>query len=241
LSTTSRSPFALTSPGWVPPVRAALELLVPGRGGRVAALDFDGTCVHGDVSETALVLLGEDTGEDLFGAYEAACAVDLRKAYVDFVSVLCAGRTETEVHALARRTATRGVVVRPAMRELAAALASHGWEVWIVTASPTPLVQAVAPELGVSPDHVLGMDLPIGSDGRYVGGAVKHVTWKEGKVEALDRVRRGRPDLAMGDTAGDVPMLERADTAVWFDHGKAELAAEAASRGWLVQPAHELT
>jgi phosphoserine phosphatase len=212
---------------------------VPGRPGRVAALDFDGTCVHGDVSETALALLAEDSGVDLVSAYEAACAVDLRQAYIDFTLTLCAGRTTAEVHALAARAMER-VTVRAALRELAAALLHHGWDVWIVTASPEPIVQAVAPAFGIAPDRVLGFRPTMGTDGRFLAAPFPQVTWKEGKVEALDHIQRGRPDLAIGDTVGDVPMLARATTAVWLDHGRPVHAADAASRGWLVQPAHEL-
>ena len=60
-------------------------------------------------------------------------------------------------------------------------------------------------------------------------------------MEALEREAGGRPDLAIGDSPDDEPMLAHARRALLLDHGDRDLAARARERGWMVQPERELT
>ncbi len=235
----------LTHPGWRPAVRKALEALVPGSPRRVAAVDFDGTCVRGDLSETSLALLAAATTDDVVGAYEAACETDPGAAFVDLVHTLCAGRTTSEVAALGLRALDEGepfgLSARASIRELLGALHEHGWEIWLVTASAEPLVAAAASRLAFPPHRVIGMLPSIGPDGRYQRSALLRIPWRHGKVEALERLLGRRPDLAIGDSPDDEPMLAHAHRALLLDHGDSALAARARERGWLVQPERELT
>ena len=95
----------------------------------------------------------------------------------------------------------------------------------------------MASEYGIPEERVIGMDAELGDDGRYRNQLVRPVTWRSGKPERL-RLRAGRdPDLALGDSEGDIKLLESARHAVWIDRGDTQLEAVASARGWLRQEA----
>lgn len=234
-----RPPGLLRSPGWDEAVRTGLERLIvhPREARPVAVLDWDETAIRGDISETLLALVAERRGEPLVEAYEAECRRDLLAAYVGLVDTLCAGRTEAEARAEAlfalREGERRGrVAVRESIRELVWALHRHGWEVWVVTASPEVLVQAVAEQYGIHPHRVLGMRLAVGDEGRYVPGVLTPVTWREGKVDVLRMAIDRDPTLMIGDSEGDLPLLRAARWRLVIDKGDEALGAEARAGGW---------
>lgn len=237
----------LRAAGWTPENRARLEALVsaPPSARPVAALDLDHTCLVGDVSETALALLAEDTGRDLVGEYESACARDLRHGFVELVFTLLEGRTEPEGRALAERALDEGgrrgvLAVRPAMRELVWALLRFGWEVYVVSASPEVLVQAAAARLGVHPHCAIGMRPAVDGDGRYARPIYEPIPFEGGKPTLLaQRCGRG-PDLAVGDSAFDLPLLAAAARAVLLDRGNHTVRARAEALGAWIQPEEAL-
>ena len=131
----------------------------------IAALDFDETCLQGDISEALLADLEADGDTPLVAPYRAAVEVDPLAAYVALTITLLEGRTEPKVRSLVLRTLDRGrasghLVERESMRELVWAMHRHGWQVFIVTASPTAVVRPVAQRFGIHPDQVLGMTAP---------------------------------------------------------------------------------
>lgn len=231
----------LGSSTWDPEVRAGLERMLGSCGDTpLAALDFDQTCIRGDVSEAALALLARRTGLDLVGRYEEECRLDLRTAYVDLVATLVAGRTEREVRQLALDTLREGeqtgqLGIREPMRELVWALQRHGWEVWVVTASAEALVQAVAERMGIPPDRVVGMRSPLQDDGRYGVEVSEPVTYREGKLTALRRVAGRHPVFAAGDSRSDQPMMAAARYALLLDRGDEGLRADAERAEWWIQ------
>lgn len=238
----------LQTPGWTPENRRALDALVRqplGEGVPVAALDLDHTCLIGDVSETLLALLDEASPLDLVGGYAAACAADLRTAFVELVFTLLEGRTEAEGRALAERAldegARRGILaVRPALRELVAALHQFGWEVYVVSASPEVLVQAAAARVGIPEGRVIGMRPAIGPDGRYSRPIQEPIPFREGKLELVTRASGRRPTLAIGDSTFDLPLLVGAARALLLDRGDAALRAEALANHLWIQPEETL-
>ncbi|MCX6281825.1 MAG: haloacid dehalogenase-like hydrolase [Bacteroidetes bacterium] len=112
-----------------------------------------------------------------------------------------------------------GLRVIPEIQDLFSALQSHGIEVFIVSASYKPVVEAFsgigAYGYNLPPDHVIAMDLETGKDGRiipeYKKGWVQ--TYKHGKVEAVNRKiksglgRNWDPLFTAGDSDGDVAMF----------------------------------
>jgi HAD superfamily phosphoserine phosphatase-like hydrolase len=236
----------LSAKTWDPEVRDGLERMIAAGGdGALAALDFDQTCAWGDVSETALAILARRTGRDLVGEYEAECRIDMKKAYIDLVSTLVAGRTEAEARAMALEALAEGeagghLAIREPMRELVWALQRHGWEVWVVTASAEALVQAVAERMGIHPHRVVGMRSPLGPDGRYGASVSEPVTYREGKLVALRQATGRDPVFAAGDSRSDAPMMAAARYALLLDRGDEGLRAEAERAGWWIQPGERI-
>jgi len=212
---------------------------------RVAALDFDDTCLRGDISESLLRLLDEASPDDLEGAYRRGVQADVRAAYVSLVHTLVAGRTEATARALAHRALVEGaerglLAVRQSMVDLVAALHRHGWEVWIVTASPEVLVQAAVKRFDIPADRVIGMRSAMGTDGVYLPHLCAPPTMFEGKVDAIVAAAGCAPTFSAGDSTSDLPLLRSARYALLLDKGDPALRSVAERAGWWVQPAESV-
>lgn len=234
---------------WSPDVRIGLERMLSDAGELepgasraappLAALDFDDTCLDGDISHAVLEELEREI-PGLVDAYRRACAVDLRAGWVGLVGTLCGGRSEAEVAALTARGFERGLAdgairLVPEMQDLVGALHEAGWEVWVVTASATPVVRGVCPRYGIAPERILGMNPGVGADGRYTAEVTEPVTFREGKLLAL-RARTGRdPDFAAGDSPSDLALLRAARRVLLVDRGDPAMRDEARARGWWIQ------
>jgi phosphoserine phosphatase len=133
-----------------------------------------------------------------------------------------------------------GVRVREPMRRLIAHLRSRGVEVWVVSASPEPLVQAIAlARFGLPPERVVGVRSRL-LDGRLTGEPEGVVPFRQGKVEVVAKALGRRPVLAFGDAWTDFEMLLNAERGVLIDRGNAPLKAALARSGTVVvQPLFE--
>jgi len=184
----------------------------------------------------------------LYAGYADTPGIGAEYAY-PWVTTLLAGHTVPEVKALARQAITRelgnklarvtpqspvslpgragvvtssfvtGLRVLPEMQDLISACQANGIEVFVVSASFKPVVEAFgAPGAfgySVPPENVIAMELAIRADGvllpEYKPGWVK--TYRQGKVEAIHqaiKVGLGRnwdPLLSAGDSDGDYEML----------------------------------
>nr|MDQ3036877.1 haloacid dehalogenase-like hydrolase [Myxococcota bacterium] len=125
------------------------------------------------------------------------------------------------------------------MIELARALEAVGAEVWIVSASAQPIVEALAEIAGLRSDRVIGVRMPRREWSATEGEVIDHgfepcgqgaletpvMTWHEGKrcwinrvifERPIDRQRVRaeqaalRPVFAAGDSDGDLAMLQDA-------------------------------
>lgn len=132
----------------------------------------------------------------------------------------------------------QGIRIRRPMRALVDLLQAAGWEVFVVSASARPVVEAVAARYGIPADHVLGVQTAE-RDGRLTGRVLPPVTWRQGKVDALLARTGRRPTLALGDAWTDFEMLASAEAAVLVDRGKADLRQAVRARGVVVQPRFE--
>jgi haloacid dehalogenase-like hydrolase len=148
------------------------------------------------------------------------------------------------------------------MRDLVGALAAAGFDVWIVSASPQHVTEVVAAEVGIAPDHVVGIRNEVGPGGRLgehlescgVAPADSVVTYDRGKrcfinqvifhapaAEALSKADpRRRQVFAAGDSDTDVAFVQDAtDLKLVIDRNRVALMCNAhsnAGRRWLVQP-----
>lgn len=226
---------------WSPGVHRRLcTLLDTAPAGSVAALDFDHTCIAGDISHAILRQREADTGEDLWTPYQEDCARDVEEGYANLSVALIGGMSRAEALAyatdgLARAIRDRTVGFSSDMARLIAALAERHWEIWVITASASPLVCPAAAHYGIRPSQVVGLD-PQLEDGRY-GSSVPHPrTYRQGKAAHLKRIASSEPRLVCGDSTGDADMMALSSDAIFFDHGDPTMAKLAAKNGWHVQP-----
>jgi phosphoserine phosphatase len=167
---------------------------------------------------------------------------EILSSYVEACFVL-AGMDEENARsaceAAVREALASGVVkIRPEMQDLMAAARGLGWEVWVVSASVTPVVQAFGAHYDLDPWHIIGMDLAI-QDGLYQAKLASVATYGQGKVDRiLDRIGR-LPNLAVGDTLTDLEMLRSAGDALVIGPRHPVLGAAAEKAGWRVQPVFE--
>lgn len=121
-------------------------------------------------------------------------------------------------------------------RELAQMHLDAGQQVWLVTATPVQLAQALAIRLGFT--GALGT-VPEQVDGVFTGrlvGDVLHGAGKRHAVAALAALENLDLDrcTAYSDSSNDIPMLSMVGTAVAINPDRT-LKAEAKRRGWLIR------
>ncbi len=238
-----------TPPGaWDPEIAAGLAAMIadvaanPEDRPPLAVFDWDETCIRGDISETWLTYLDEFV-PGMLEDYELGCRVDKRVAYEKLAIDLCKGRTEREIRtdvlaALARAQRDGRIALRQDVRDLFWQLHRRGWEVWIVTASTTPVVQPLAEMYGIHPHRVLGMQCPLGPDGRFLPRLLDPIPYRDGKIAAVRRWIGCDPTLAAGDSDGDLWLLRAARYRILVDRGERgdpALRALAQSEGWWIQ------
>ena len=242
-----QGPHDLPTGGWDPAIATAIAQMIAevpqtGAPAPIAVFDWDETSIRGDISETSLHYLDE-AKPGIMKAYEAACQADRRLAYEQLSMDLCAGQTETQVRATVLSVLDRAVrdgliALRSEIRDLIWRLHRHGWEVWVVTASATPIVTPLAEMYGIHPHRVLGMQCPIGPDGRYLRQLLEPIPYREGKAAAVQHWIGRAPTFAAGDSEGDLWLLRSARYRLLVDRGERgdpTLRAAAHSEGWWVQ------
>jgi phosphoserine phosphatase len=178
--------------------------------------DADGTLWRDDIGEAFLRQLVADAalvspeaqGVDVWESYEHRVAQDKAKGYAWAVQIM-AGMPEAEVVARARTFAETFVPahVLPEMQALLRAARNLGCDPWIVSASSQWIVAAAAPLLQIRPDRVLGVRLAV-QDGLLTSTLVPPVTFRGGKVEAIQKHIGQAPTLVTGDSSGDVEMMQ---------------------------------
>jgi phosphoserine phosphatase len=129
----------------------------------------------------------------------------------------------------------------PPMQALVAALAAHGFEVWVVTGSPEALYQQfIADGLGIPMGRVLGVKSVI-RHGLVTDEIVAPVPQDAGKLEAIETFIQERPLLVGGNSRGDREMIESSrglklivNPDEHVEGGETEsIAAHARREGWL--------
>ena len=192
-------------------------------------------------------------------AFDPAIGPQYRGSYGMMARVF-AGMTAAEATQVGEAAITRGLAqpvgarrsiggaelddflrIQEPVRALWDRLRQAGFDVWIVSASFEPIVQAFAARAGLDPSHVIGARLEVGADGRYLA---RHpyedaigplLTFDEGKRFWIRHAIFGmsvedaigpiadedpRPVLAAGDSDTDFAMLESASALrVLFDRG----------------------
>jgi phosphoserine phosphatase len=94
------------------------------------------------------------------------------------------------------------------MRHFIRQLQAHGFEVWIITASPEAMYQKfLSRELGIPITHVVGVKSVV-HGGLVTRRIVEPVPQDEGKKEAIETLVQEQPLVAGGNSRGDREMIE---------------------------------
>lgn len=221
-------------------VQHALDAMIA-RGPGLACFDADHTLYCHDAGEGFYEhLIGAGLIADELAAYRALEATDHIAAY-ERLATRMAGLLDADLRERARAYFAEAFVpnIYPAMRRLIADMLAARWDVRLVSASPRWPIQAAAPHFGLTPDHVVALDVHV-IDGRLTEMLAFELPYAAGKVTAIDRFIKQRPRFAAGDSAGDRWMLDLAtDTALVLRYpdypGQKPLLDRAAEAGWLVQ------
>jgi phosphoserine phosphatase len=220
------------------------QIAEPSSGRRLACLDADGTVWSEDLGEalfrwlaagSLLPPLGERDPFAIWEEYEARVARNRGDGFAWAVQCM-SGLGEADLRRWCRQLAIAWPNYRPAMRGLITGLTDSGYDVWLVSASNIWIIEAAAPLSGIDPAHTIGIRLQV-EQGRLTDRVIPPVICNAGKVEAI-RQRIGRtPDIAIGDSPGDVELLESARLPLVVgrrDREDAELIRLARGRDWPV-------
>jgi phosphoserine phosphatase len=149
------------------------------------------------------------------------------------------------------------------IEDLIGVMQSAGYDVWVISASPQPVVEAFAPRVGVAPDHVIGIHQLTDAQGRYTyhfegcgtvaDGDDTMISYIGGKRCWVNKVVFGdttpaaeqrRPDgqrqyFGAGDSDTDVEFLRDATYKLAINRNKSELMCNAynnAGDSWAINP-----
>ena len=126
----------------------------------------------------------------------------------------------------------RGLRVIAEVAALLEWLEERGVPCWIVSASCTWPVRAMAARLGVPAERVLASRVVVDDDGRLTDRLAAPLLYRQGKVTALRERLAAPPALAVGDAMTDLEMLASARSlALVLDRGEDELLEALRSRG----------
>ncbi len=206
----------------------------------LAVFDWDNTCITGDIGEAVLRHLDTGHHPGCVAKYLELCETYDKSVGYQFCAETMGGLTESQAETLVnevidRQIAAGSIQPRPEIEALMHAMTDSGWDVWVVTASAEPIVRAFAPRYKQPADRVIGVDLAV-KNGIIQSVLAGPLTYRQGKVDAIDQRIGRRPTFAAGDALTDYEMLHAAPHALLFDHNEPELLAAAQSRGWWVQP-----
>jgi len=220
------------------------------------AFDGDGTLWSGDVGEDfffgvldsgeltdvaaeAIARVARDAGVEA-GGVPADTARRIYDAYLngrfdeervcELMTWINAGWTHaaTTDFVLALINAAFASRVHPEVAAVIAAARAHGHELFVVSASPRPIVEAAAAVVGIPAARVIAATAVLEGD-RYAAAVHRPIPYGAGKSEALRRARGDLPLLAaFGDNAFDAEMLASAERPIAV-RPKARLLDRAAS------------
>lgn len=183
----------------------------------IAVFDADKTLWGDDLGEAFFQwliknkkLVNVDYTQDIYAEYEKKLAVDRQEGYTWLVSLM-AGLPEAELKIWAADFFKENFVqkIYYPQKKLISQLQKKGIPVWIVSASNRWVVEAGANWLNVPLSNVIGIDLVV-ENGVLTNQVKQPVTYKQGKILALQQRTQLPILLASGDSVGDQQMLEQA-------------------------------
>ena len=156
---------------------------------------------------------------------------------------------------------TAWVRVYDQIKDLVSSLKRGGFDVWVVTASPQSVIEIYAAEIGVAPDHVVGIRSTLSVDGKITAGLQacgtnaegdkNLITYRQGKRCWINQTIFGMTNpnaqmnlrsptiFAAGDSDTDVYFVKDAVNHLVINRNKPELMCNAYAdqdQMWIINP-----
>lgn len=196
-------------------INATLDHVLKQDPAPVAAFDADGTLWDLDLGETFFHHQIDNKLVSLpphpWSHYEQMKAENPQKAYL-WLAQICQGYSLEQVQQWAQDgiTAASPLPLFLEQKRLIDLFVAKGVQIFIVTASVKWAVEPGAEIMGLSKDHVLGIETQV-QNGLVTDQQKGPITYREGKVAALlERTQGKYPFFASGNTMGDFKLLESA-------------------------------
>jgi len=239
---------------WQPEIRAALNnVLNSGAETKIAVFDADGTIWHDDLGEAFFkyqvqnhLAPGVHNLKDPWQHYRNLCAKDHNLAYgwlAQINSSLPEATLRSQAQDYYRRTFRQKV--NPDVRDLMGELTLKGFEVWICSASIHWAIEPSMADLGLNPAHLLAVRTKVDEKSIITSELITPLTYRAGKKFQLEKNLKATPLLVVGNSMGDLEMLEMAKTLSlvinFLPHlpeikeSEEALLSEARKRKWSVQ------
>ena len=135
--------------------------------------------------------------------------------YYQYYARMLSGMTREEARQIGIRTYNRCYTskVFTDMQTLITNLKRHNFEIWVVTGSLELLYQQVCAEaFGIPEDHIIGIRIKEGADGKLMDECERPLSLEAGKVNAIKKYIGVRPLLAAGNSRGDLEMMQYAQS-----------------------------
>jgi phosphoserine phosphatase len=114
-------------------------------------------------------------------------------------------------------------------------LAKLGYEIWVVTGSPTEFLLPLLKKLPVT--RIIGMDFEVDTQGIITGQRTGICCAGPGKAEKVKSLWQSPVQFAAGNALLDEAMLRIARDVAWVVHPHPELERIAKQEGWDILPA----
>ncbi len=183
----------------------------------IAVFDADKTLWGDDLGEAFFrwliknkKLVNIDYSQDTYAEYEKKLAVDRKDGYTWIVSLM-AGVPEKDLKKWSADFFKQEFVqkIYTPQKTLIIQLQNKGIPVWVVSASNRWIIEAGVAWLNIPAERVIGIDLIV-DKGILTNQVKQPVTYREGKVLALQQHTQLPILLASGDSVGDQQLLEQA-------------------------------
>lgn len=235
---------------WDPLIREKLEQLIIAHGSAsagynpsqrpVAIFDWDNTSIKGDIGEAVMEERDHRDRRNRVKEYESICQAQGKAAGYTWGACQIAGMTSQQIRELTQDVikaclANNRIQLRAEIRELMEVLKTKGWDVWVVSATAQPIVETFTEYYGILANHVIGVRLAQNSKGVFLPHLEGPLTYRAGKVEAIEKYIGAVPTFAAGDADTDVEMLQSAQYALLIDRGNSIALEAARAGGWWIQ------
>jgi len=201
----------------------------------LAVFDADGVLWHGDVSEDfTLWMIGEGHFDGrLWPVYERCNAEDPAAGALQILAFY-RGMAQKDLR-LHVEHFWQSTAARPWLMQVRATVRwaeEHGFTVFVVSATPSPVLQPLKRHLPVA--DVLALDLEFDVLGHATGNPAGVTTVGSGKAERVRAASRAPVQIAVGNSILDIPMLRMSTGVAWAINPDSALREAAEREGWLI-------